>query len=628
MSNGANEAGQNTNEDVYVAPNRSRDSRRKSDFSNPLNDLRRFLQTHIGSSKNEKPLSKKEKDVGRHEWSRSNSVRGTDSPPWGTSSLGLSKKYGKFGKTLGTGAGGTVRIVRRSKDHETFAVKEFGARREDEPEKDYIKKVTAEFCIGSTLHHINIIKTLDIIRDSGTYYEVMEYAPIELFAVVMSGKMGYNEINCVFRQIVDGIDYLHGLGLAHRDVKIDNCVMTADGIVKIIDFGTATVFQSPGKSTVLATGIVGSDPYLAPEVISHQLYDARMTDVWSLAIIYMCMILRRFPWKIPDRDKDPSFNIFCNAHPELQVSSSRVIAQQPPEAVDQDTPESRFGAVLTATEADHAYNKFTAENPPVIPTLDEAGYVLPSSNSIIDSAPMTPIASTHEGSASRQNTNDDGDEGNVTTPSAGDEEPVSLATSPTEGNSKDYGVAAPDDPQPRAADSIFRFLPIRSRNCLTRMLMFDPMHRATIGDLLRGRKYGGNDGPVSASMYAHQQHIAETDQLSPQTRPQDGSQGLHQLGGMPVYVEEYENDEDFGDEWLKSINTCSHWRHHSSETGPTSFVPTKSTSMSTPQDENCFSDMGFRSLNDIEDKPPLRPLMNHTHTTAPVQENKRRLFHR
>ncbi|WFD27981.1 hypothetical protein MNAN1_002989 [Malassezia nana] len=607
---------------------RSRDTRRKSEFSNPLNDLQRFLQTHIASGKNDKNSFRKEKDSGKHDWSRVNLTRGTDSPPWGTSSLGLSKKYGKFGKTLGTGAGGTVRIVRRSKDHETFAVKEFGARREDEPEKEYVKKVTAEFCIGSTLHHINIIKTFDIIRDSGNYYEVMEYAPNELFAVVMSGKMGYNEINCVFRQIVDGVDYLHGLGLAHRDLKIDNCVMTSDGIVKIIDFGTATVFQSPGKSTVLATGIVGSDPYLAPEVISQQLYDARKTDIWSLAVIYMCMILRRFPWKLPDRERDSSFNIFYESHPELRVSSSGGVIPEQVETVDHDAPETRYGAVLTAPGADKFYSKFNGDNPTLIPTAAEAGYVLPSSGSAVESAPMTPIMSRQDGSATRQCSQDDVDEGNAATPGAYDEEPASLATSPTEGTNKEDTAAAPDDPQPRAANSIFRFLPMRSRHCLSRMLVFDPMHRATIGDLLRGRKYGGDDGPISASMYARQQQIAEAEQVSPKPWPQDGPQGLNQTATMSGYVEDYENDEDFGDEWLKNINTCSHWRQQTPNAGTTSTVSTKPVTKTSAQDENYFADMGFKSLKDIEDKPPLRPVLNHAHTTAPTQESKRRLFHR
>ena len=147
----------------------------------------------------------------------------------------------------------------------------------------------------------------------------MEYAPYDLFSVVMSGSMTRPEIYCVFRQICDGVEYLHSLGLAHRDLKLDNCVMTKDNVVKLIDFGTATVFHYPGKKTTMATGIVGSDPYLAPEVLAQDSYDPRKTDVWSVAIIFMCMVLRRFPWKIPDPKSDPSFRAFVNAHPDLSA---------------------------------------------------------------------------------------------------------------------------------------------------------------------------------------------------------------------------------------------------------------------------------------------------------------------
>jgi serine/threonine protein kinase len=56
-------------------------------------------------------------------------------------------------------------------------------------------------------------------------------------------------------------------------------------------------------------GIVGSDPYLAPEVYEEKKYDPTATDVWSLAIIFCCMSLRRFPWKQP-RIIDNSYKLF------------------------------------------------------------------------------------------------------------------------------------------------------------------------------------------------------------------------------------------------------------------------------------------------------------------------------
>lgn len=230
----------------------------------------------------------------------------------------LVKKYGKIGKELGSGAGGSVKLITRPSDSKTFAVKEFRAKRSTESLKDYTRKCTAEYCIGSTLRHPNIIKTIDIIHENNRYFEIMEYAPIDFFAVVMSGEMSRTEINCCLKQIIEGVAYLHKLGLAHRDLKLDNCVITNEGILKIIDFGSAVIFKYPyeqfgnNNSIQPCHGIVGSDPYLAPEVLkSPNSYNPQPVDLWSIAIIYCCMTLKRFPWKIPSQEKDNSFRLYC-----------------------------------------------------------------------------------------------------------------------------------------------------------------------------------------------------------------------------------------------------------------------------------------------------------------------------
>ncbi|KAF4973843.1 hypothetical protein FZEAL_9189 [Fusarium zealandicum] len=238
------------------------------------------------------------------------SSKSTQQLPFGEDH-GLSSKYGKLGKFLGSGAGGSVRLMKRKDDGTVFAVKEFRARHTYETEKEYNKKVTAEFCVGSTLHHGNIIETLDILQEKGRWYEVMEYAPFDLFAIVMTGRMSREEITCCFLQILNGVTYLHSVGLAHRDLKLDNVVVSDKGIMKIIDFGSAHVFKYPFETdTVAAKGIVGSDPYLAPEVYDSKDYDAVAVDIWSLAIIFCCMTLRRFPWKVP-RMTDNSFKLFA-----------------------------------------------------------------------------------------------------------------------------------------------------------------------------------------------------------------------------------------------------------------------------------------------------------------------------
>ncbi|KAI0462197.1 hypothetical protein LJB42_004285 [Komagataella kurtzmanii] len=223
----------------------------------------------------------------------------------------LIQKYGIPGRLLGTGAGGSVSITERPSDHKMFAVKQFKAKSDRETTYDYRKKVQGEFLIASSLTHQNIIETYDLIEDGKSFLVVMEYIPYDFFNLVMSGLMTKHEIACYFRQIVNGVSYIHSKGLTHRDLKLDNCVVNESGILKIIDFGSATVFRYDYDNTIIkAKGIVGSDPYLAPEVFQTKAYDPRPVDIWSIAIIYCCMALKRFPWKIP-RSSESSFRNFC-----------------------------------------------------------------------------------------------------------------------------------------------------------------------------------------------------------------------------------------------------------------------------------------------------------------------------
>ncbi|CCD22817.1 putative serine/threonine protein kinase RTK1 NDAI_0A06630 [Naumovozyma dairenensis CBS 421] len=233
----------------------------------------------------------------------SKSIYDTDDPKQ------LLEKYGVPGKKLGEGATGSVSIVKGS-DGKVFAVKMFRLAAVGNS-LTYSKKITTEFCIGSTLHHENIIETFDLLKEGESFLVIMEYAPYDFFNLVMSDLMSTKEISCYFKQLCNGVHYLHSMGIAHRDLKLDNCVVTTKGILKLIDFGSAVIFQYPYEDRIIkAQGIVGSDPYLAPELLELNSYDPRPVDVWSLAIMYYCMILRRFPWKAP-RKSFNSFRLFC-----------------------------------------------------------------------------------------------------------------------------------------------------------------------------------------------------------------------------------------------------------------------------------------------------------------------------
>jgi hypothetical protein len=247
---------------------------RKDDHSDSSSTLHEKGHSHSGSKVNLKRFFRgfgggdhKHKEKDKSAKSRASSRDGTRTPPVSRPTTGnapvvpfaddhgLASKYGKFGKMLGSGAGGSVRLMKRSGDGTVFAVKQFRDRHAYESEREYNKKVTAEFCIGSTLHHGNVIETIDIVHEKGRWFEVMEYAPFDLFATVMTGKMGREEVTCATLQVLSGVLYLHSMGLAHRDLKLDNVVINDQGIMKLIDFGSAVVFRYPFENdVVLASG--------------------------------------------------------------------------------------------------------------------------------------------------------------------------------------------------------------------------------------------------------------------------------------------------------------------------------------------------------------------------------------
>lgn len=224
-----------------------------------MSELKRFFKMGHRNKRSESPTSAGKRS-SRNAGKSTPFQMAPDNVPF-ADDHGLNSKYGKMGRVLGSGAGGSVRLLKRNSDGVTFAVKQFRDRHSWETLKEYSKKVTAEFCIGSTLHHGNIIETLDIIQEGNRWYEVMEYAPFDLFAIVMTGKMTKEEIACSFKQILSGVAYLHGMGLAHRDLKLDNVVVNNRGIMKLIDFGSAVVFRYPFENDIVpASGMNQSHP--------------------------------------------------------------------------------------------------------------------------------------------------------------------------------------------------------------------------------------------------------------------------------------------------------------------------------------------------------------------------------
>lgn len=223
----------------------------------------------------------------------------------------LVEKYGKCQEVVGRGAFGIVRISHKKLEagggEKLFAVKEF-RRRPEETEKKYSKRLTAEFCISSSLRHPNVIHTLDLLKDAkGDYCEVMEFcAGGDLYTLVLAaGKLEVQEADCFFKQMMRGVEYMHEMGVAHRDLKPENLLLTTHGGLKITDFGNGECFRMAWENDAhMVSGLCGSAPYIAPEEYHDKEFDARAVDVWACGVIYMAMRTGRHLWRLAKKDED------------------------------------------------------------------------------------------------------------------------------------------------------------------------------------------------------------------------------------------------------------------------------------------------------------------------------------
>ena len=223
----------------------------------------------------------------------------------------LVEKYGKCQEVVGRGAFGIVRISHKKNENgggeKLFAVKEF-RRRPEETEKKYSKRLTAEFCISSSLRHPNVIHTLDLLQDAkGDYCEVMEFcAGGDLYTLILAaGKLEVMEADCFFKQMMRGVEYMHEMGVAHRDLKPENLLLTTRGAIKITDFGNGECFRMAWENDAhMVSGLCGSAPYIAPEEYIDKEFDARAVDVWACGVIYMAMRTGRHLWRLARRDED------------------------------------------------------------------------------------------------------------------------------------------------------------------------------------------------------------------------------------------------------------------------------------------------------------------------------------
>ena len=136
---------------------------------------------------------------------------------------------------------------------------------------------------------------------SGEIYIFMELAAGELFGrVTGSGKLEEGDAKRYLAEIMNGVEFLHGQGVRHRDLKLENVLLTGDDRCKLCDFGLAHAYPREPNGEVRTprtplTVLCGSKSYAAPEVLAGLGYDGPSVDVWSCGICLFAMVAGFFP---------------------------------------------------------------------------------------------------------------------------------------------------------------------------------------------------------------------------------------------------------------------------------------------------------------------------------------------
>jgi eukaryotic-like serine/threonine-protein kinase len=152
------------------------------------------------------------------------------------------------------------------------------------------------------LEHPRVCRVYDVGFDHGIDYLVMEYLEGETLASRLThGSIASDESIEIGGQIADGLAYIHQQGLAHRDLKPGNVILTRTG-VKLLDFGLAkwlagTEFAGAvTSSTLIGTAAIGGTlQYMAPEQIDGRPVDERC-DIFALGVILYEMLAGRPPF--------------------------------------------------------------------------------------------------------------------------------------------------------------------------------------------------------------------------------------------------------------------------------------------------------------------------------------------
>ncbi|WUR03772.1 serine/threonine-protein kinase DCLK1 [Vairimorpha necatrix] len=144
------------------------------------------------------------------------------------------------------------------------------------------KKSQKEINILSTINHENIVKFIDVCKDSQDFWLITELCEYNLITFINQYNVDCNIAKKIIRMVLLGLEYLHSHNIIHRDIKLGN-ILINDNSIKICDFGLSC-YENKNKFTVC-----GTEDYVAPEVINKTSY-TKSIDIYSTGKVFKTLL--------------------------------------------------------------------------------------------------------------------------------------------------------------------------------------------------------------------------------------------------------------------------------------------------------------------------------------------------
>lgn len=209
-----------------------------------------------------------------------------------------------LGKTIGAGSMGKVKLAQNKETGEQVAVKIVPRQSVDGEHRtqaerdraDHSKEIRTarEAAIVTLVDHPYICGMRDVVRTNYHWYMLFEYVNggQMLDYIISHGRLKEKQARKFGRQIASSLDYCHRNSIVHRDLKIENILISKTGDIKIIDFGLSNLFS---PKNYLKT-FCGSLYFAAPELLQAKQYTGPEVDVWSFGIVLYVLVCGKVPF--------------------------------------------------------------------------------------------------------------------------------------------------------------------------------------------------------------------------------------------------------------------------------------------------------------------------------------------